>query len=200
MFSVLICNFVFSQQCEQQWVCNMILMPFSMIRTNGVLSHCVYVNMPMPDTLFIIFCTAKWLHICSSAAGVDPAPLGDEQDSEVDNALVRCVGWTIYSDWNYIILWHLPPTHTHVHTHAYTHTMHTRTTHAHTHAHTHCTHTCTHTLTCTHTHVHTLTCTHTHTGSVGCWNAGKPEVSGAARLGWSTCCRVPFASLSFDYF
>ena len=160
----------------------------------------------------VIFCTAKWLHLCSSAAGADPAPLGDEQDSEVDNALVRCVGWTIHSDWNYIILWHLPPlthmhtntcihthnahthhtcTHTctythHTHVHAHTH-MHTHThTHTHVHTHTHM-HTHTHTPVHTHTHTHmqahnTHTCTHTHTGSVGCWNAGKPEVSGAARM------------------
>ena len=172
MFSVLICNFVFSQQCEQQWVCNMILMPSSMIRTNGVLSHCVYVNMPMPDTLFIIFCTAKWLHLCSSTAGVDPAPLGDEQDSEVDNAMVRCVGWTGYIQW--LELHHTltlaPRSHTCTHTCIHTHHAHTHHTcthtctythHTHVHAHTHM-HTHTHVHTHTHMHTHTHLCTHTH--------------------------------------
>ena len=83
-------------------------------------------------------------------------------------------GLGIHSDWNYIILWHLPPTHTHTHKHMHTHTPCTHTC-TYTHA-----HMCTHTHSHAHTH-HTHTCTHTHR-THRLLKRGKPEVSGAARM------------------
>jgi len=85
----------------------MILMP-SMIMTNGVLSHCVVCEHADAGYFvhYILYCkmTSSLLFRSRCRPCTSWRWAG-----QVDNPLVRCVGWTIHSDWNYIILWHLPP-------------------------------------------------------------------------------------------